>query len=209
MLIKLVETFGHDVFDIFNKLTDREISLITTIECFFVTSFAFSGVTIMFIPFVADVFGYTASQSALLLTYIGVLAVVGSVGGVVGSEFPFDVGRAGRLGAAERALAAMGIAAVCPKSADPFGRCREAAEDQAHVAGDIGRPVRVDFLTAVLSSRTRDCGPPVRLGQLPPAESEKPDASEQGKVDCHFDQRDVNEPGGQEHIQKPSDAAIG
>lgn len=30
----------------------------------------------MFIPFVADVYGYTASRSALLLTYIGVLSVV-------------------------------------------------------------------------------------------------------------------------------------
>ena len=43
---------------------------------FFLVSFAFSGVQIMFIPFVADVYGYTASQSALLLTYIGVLSVV-------------------------------------------------------------------------------------------------------------------------------------
>ena len=43
---------------------------------FFLVSFAFSGVQIMFIPYVADVYGYTAAQSALLLTYIGVLAVV-------------------------------------------------------------------------------------------------------------------------------------
>ncbi|MDX1744999.1 MAG: MFS transporter, partial [Halobacteriales archaeon] len=33
-------------------------------------------VTVMFIPFVADVFGYDASQSALLLTYVGVLSVL-------------------------------------------------------------------------------------------------------------------------------------
>ncbi|NLV09126.1 MFS transporter [Halomicrobium sp. HM KBTZ05] len=46
------------------------------LAAFFLVSFAFSGVQIMFIPFVADVYGYTASQSALLLTYIGVLSVV-------------------------------------------------------------------------------------------------------------------------------------
>ncbi|WP_338730031.1 MFS transporter [Haladaptatus sp. DJG-WS-42] len=43
---------------------------------FFLISFAFSGVQIMFIPFVADIYGYTESQSALLLTYIGVLGVL-------------------------------------------------------------------------------------------------------------------------------------
>jgi MFS family permease len=54
----------------------RSGALRPLLTAFFVTSFAFSGVTIMFIPFVADVFGYTASQSALLLTYIGVLSVL-------------------------------------------------------------------------------------------------------------------------------------
>ena len=43
---------------------------------FFLVSFAFSGVQIMFIPYVADIYGYTAAQSAILLTYVGVLAVV-------------------------------------------------------------------------------------------------------------------------------------
>ncbi|WP_332897314.1 MFS transporter [Haladaptatus sp. CMSO5] len=43
---------------------------------FFLISFAFSGVQIMFIPFVADIYGYSESQSALLLTYIGVLGVL-------------------------------------------------------------------------------------------------------------------------------------
>jgi MFS family permease len=54
----------------------RSAALRPLLTAFFVASFAFSGVTIMFIPFVADVFGYTASQSALLLTYIGVLSVL-------------------------------------------------------------------------------------------------------------------------------------
>jgi len=46
------------------------------LTAFFLVSFAFSGVQIMFIPYVADIYGYTAAQSALLLTYIGVLAVL-------------------------------------------------------------------------------------------------------------------------------------
>jgi MFS family permease len=54
----------------------RSAALRPLLAAFFVTSFAFSGVTVMFIPFVADVFGYTASGSALLLTYIGVLSVL-------------------------------------------------------------------------------------------------------------------------------------
>ncbi|MFC7075055.1 MFS transporter [Haloarcula halophila] len=46
------------------------------LTAFFLVSFAFSGVQIMFIPYVADIYGYTAAQSALLLTYIGALAVL-------------------------------------------------------------------------------------------------------------------------------------
>ena len=46
------------------------------LTAFFLVSFAFSGVTVMFIPYVADIYGYTAAQSALLLTYIGLLAVL-------------------------------------------------------------------------------------------------------------------------------------
>ena len=46
------------------------------LTAFFLVSFAFSGVTVMFVPYVADIYGYTATQSALLLTYIGVLAVL-------------------------------------------------------------------------------------------------------------------------------------
>jgi DHA1 family tetracycline resistance protein-like MFS transporter len=50
---------------------------------FFLLSFAFSGVQVMFIPFVADIYGYSESQAALLLTYIGVLAVTVQ-GGLIG-----------------------------------------------------------------------------------------------------------------------------
>jgi MFS family permease len=43
---------------------------------FFLTSFAFAGVQVMFVPFAADFFGYDATQAALFLTYIGVLGTV-------------------------------------------------------------------------------------------------------------------------------------
>ncbi|WP_137286161.1 MFS transporter [Halorussus salinisoli] len=46
------------------------------VVAFFLLSVAFSGVQVMFIPFVADRFGFGASETALLLTYIGVLGVV-------------------------------------------------------------------------------------------------------------------------------------
>ncbi len=46
------------------------------LAAFFLVSFAFSGVQVMFVPYVADIYGYTAAQSALLLTYIGVVAVI-------------------------------------------------------------------------------------------------------------------------------------
>lgn len=50
---------------------------------FFVLSVAFSGVQVMFIPFTADRYGYAASQTAILLTYIGTLSVL-IQGGLVG-----------------------------------------------------------------------------------------------------------------------------
>ncbi len=43
---------------------------------FLVSSVAFSGVQVVFIPFAADAFGYAAAQAGLLLTYIGVLGVL-------------------------------------------------------------------------------------------------------------------------------------
>ena len=43
---------------------------------FFLTSFAFAGVQVMFIPFLADFFGYDATGAALFLTYIGVLGTI-------------------------------------------------------------------------------------------------------------------------------------
>ncbi|WP_336036047.1 MFS transporter [Halobacterium yunchengense] len=51
-------------------------SLRGLLVAFFALSFAFSGVQIMFIPFVADVYDYGTTRSALLLAYIGVLSVL-------------------------------------------------------------------------------------------------------------------------------------
>ena len=43
---------------------------------YFVVAVAFAGVQVMFIPFVADAFGYDATTAAFLLTYVGVLGAV-------------------------------------------------------------------------------------------------------------------------------------
>ena len=43
---------------------------------YFVVAVAFAGVQVMFIPYVADAFGYDATAAALLLTYVGVLGAV-------------------------------------------------------------------------------------------------------------------------------------
>jgi MFS family permease len=55
-------------------LTDERVRGL--VVAFFVASVAFSGVQVMFIPFAADVYGYDEAQTALLLTYVGVLGVV-------------------------------------------------------------------------------------------------------------------------------------
>jgi len=54
----------------------RDPDLRGLVVAFFVTSVAFSGVTVMFVPFVADVFGFDATAAALLLTYVGVLGAL-------------------------------------------------------------------------------------------------------------------------------------
>ncbi|GGM67377.1 MFS family permease [Halarchaeum rubridurum] len=43
---------------------------------FLLVSVAFSGMQVVFVPFAADTFGYGEAETALLLTYIGVLGVV-------------------------------------------------------------------------------------------------------------------------------------
>ncbi|KAB1192727.1 MFS transporter [Haloferax sp. MBLA0076] len=50
---------------------------------FFVVSVAFSGIQVMFIPFAADIYGYGETETALFLTYIGLLGTLNQ-GVVVG-----------------------------------------------------------------------------------------------------------------------------
>ncbi|MFC4359580.1 MFS transporter [Halobium salinum] len=54
----------------------RDASLRGFVVAFFLVSVAFSGIQVMFIPYVADVYGYDATQAAFLLTYVGVLGTV-------------------------------------------------------------------------------------------------------------------------------------
>ncbi|MFB6130393.1 MAG: MFS transporter [Salinigranum sp.] len=54
----------------------RDRNLRGLVVSFFVTSVSFSGVQVMFVPFVADVYGFDEAQAALLLTYVGVVGVV-------------------------------------------------------------------------------------------------------------------------------------
>ena len=46
------------------------------VVAFFLTSLSFAGITVMFVPFLADFFGYGATEAALFLAYIGALGVV-------------------------------------------------------------------------------------------------------------------------------------
>ncbi|MEF8852878.1 MAG: MFS transporter [Haloarculaceae archaeon] len=90
----------------------RDATLRPLVVAFFVASVAFSGVQIAFVPFVADVYGYDASQAGLLLTYVGVLGVLNQ--GVV-------VGRvAQRVSAKRMALVGAGL----PSSRSPRSRFR-------------------------------------------------------------------------------------
>ncbi|MFC7097086.1 MFS transporter [Halobaculum marinum] len=46
------------------------------VASYFVTSVAFAGIQVMFIPFAADYYGYDATAAAVFLTYIGVLGTI-------------------------------------------------------------------------------------------------------------------------------------
>ncbi|MUV88565.1 MFS transporter [Halapricum sp. CBA1109] len=46
------------------------------VVAFFLTSLSFAGMTVMFVPFLADLFGYDATAAAIFLAYIGVLGIV-------------------------------------------------------------------------------------------------------------------------------------
>nr|WP_233571944.1 MULTISPECIES: MFS transporter [Halobacteriales] len=46
------------------------------VVAFFLTSLAFAGMTVMFVPLLADFFGYDATTAALFLAYLGVLGII-------------------------------------------------------------------------------------------------------------------------------------
>ncbi|WP_410765974.1 MFS transporter [Haloferax sp. DFSO60] len=58
-------------------------SLRGLVVAFFLVSVAFSGVQVMFIPYAADIYGYNETETALFLTYIGLLGTLNQ-GVVVG-----------------------------------------------------------------------------------------------------------------------------
>lgn len=53
-----------------------DLTLRPLVIAFFLTSLAFAGVTVMFVPFLADFFGYDATTAAMFLAYIGVLGII-------------------------------------------------------------------------------------------------------------------------------------
>lgn len=55
-------------------LTDRQLTPL--VIAFFLTSLAFTGITVMFVPFIADLFGYGATEAAIFLAYIGALVLL-------------------------------------------------------------------------------------------------------------------------------------
>ncbi len=89
----------------------RDATLRPLVGAFLVASVAFSGIQVAFIPYVADVYGYDASQAGLLLTYVGALAVVNQ--GVV-------VGRLSRVVPARQLAAAGAALLVVALAAFPF-----------------------------------------------------------------------------------------
>ncbi|WP_418280120.1 MFS transporter [Halorubrum sp. DTA98] len=92
-----------------NALASPTLRPITV--AYFVVAVAFAGVQVMFIPYVADLYGYDATAAAFLLTYVGVLGAMNQ--GVL-------VGRLSRV-VPSRTLAAAGAALLaCALAALPF-----------------------------------------------------------------------------------------
>jgi len=78
---------------------------------FFLTSLSFAGITVMFVPFLADFFGYDATAAAMFLAYIGALGILNQgvlVGRLSGA---FGVRRVVRAGVASLFLALVLLAA--------------------------------------------------------------------------------------------------
>ena len=110
----------------------RDTDLRGLVVAFFVTSVAFSGVTVMFIPFVADVYGFDATAAALLLTYVGVLGALNQ--GVL-------VGRLSRRFSAPRLALGGGAGLLVALAGFPFaptvGRLLPALGGPAWLTGEL------------------------------------------------------------------------
>jgi MFS family permease len=52
-----------------------DLTLRPLVIAFFLTSLAFGGITVMFVPFLADFFGYDATAAAMFLAYLGPLGI--------------------------------------------------------------------------------------------------------------------------------------
>ncbi|WP_123536499.1 MFS transporter [Halosimplex salinum] len=89
----------------------RDATLRPLVLAFLIASVAFSGIQIAFIPYVADIYGFDASQAGLLLTYVGALAVINQ--GVV-------VGRLARTVPARRLAVAGAALLVVALGTFPF-----------------------------------------------------------------------------------------
>ena len=86
-------------------------SLRPLVIAFFLTSLSFAGITVMFVPFLADFFGYDATAAAMFLAYIGALGILNQgvlVGRLSGA---FGVRRVVRAGVASLFLALVLLAA--------------------------------------------------------------------------------------------------
>jgi MFS family permease len=95
-----------------NALASASLRPLTV--AYFVVAVAFAGVQVMFIPYVADAFGYDATAAAFLLTYVGVLGainqgvLVGRLSRVVSSRTLVAAGSV-VLGVALAAIPATGL----------------------------------------------------------------------------------------------------
>ena len=89
----------------------RDAALRPLVAAFLVASVAFSGVQVAFIPYVADIYGFDASQAGLLLTYVGVVAVLNQ---------GFVVGRLARRVSGKRLAVAGASLLVVALAAFPF-----------------------------------------------------------------------------------------
>ncbi len=97
-----------------------DLTLRPLVVSFFLTSLAFAGVTVMFVPFMADFFGYDATEAAIFLAYVGALGIVNQ--GVLIGRFSrrFGVRRVVRAGVVSLFAALLLLAAAPLAGARPL-----------------------------------------------------------------------------------------